>query len=66
VPSAISSPAIDATVFDAIAKPTPSFPPESLSICAVTPMTRPPRSSSGPPEFPWLMAASVWIAPVMV
>src|SRR4051794_35771518 len=27
------------------------------------PRTRPRASSSGPPEFPWLIAASVWIAP---
>src|SRR6266576_4543377 len=55
-----------ATVFTAsegIAKPTPSFPPESLSICALTPITWPLMFSSGPPEFPWLIAASVWIEP---
>ena len=27
------------------------------------PSTRPDASSSGPPELPWLIAASVWIAP---
>ena len=27
------------------------------------PSTRPFSSSSGPPELPWLIAASVWIAP---
>ena len=48
-------------MFDGIAKPTPSLPPESLSICALTPITWPLRSSSGPPELPWLIAASVWI-----
>jgi hypothetical protein len=26
------------------------------------PTTRPSRSRSGPPEFPWLIGASVWIA----
>ncbi len=50
------------TVFDGIAKPTPSLPPDSLSIWALTPITRPWRSSRGPPELPWLIAASVWIA----
>ena len=49
------------TVFDGMAKPTPSLPPESLSICALTPMTLPCMLSSGPPELPWLIAASVWI-----
>ena len=29
------------------------------------PSTRPRASSSGPPELPWLIAASVWIAPVV-
>ena len=48
-------------MFDGIAKPTPSLPPESLSICEVTPITSPLRFSSGPPELPWLIAASVWI-----
>ena len=49
-------------MFDGTAKPTPSFPPESLSICELTPITSPFMSSSGPPELPWLIAASVWIA----
>ena len=46
-----------------IANPTPTLastvPP---SICAFTPTTRPLRSSIGPPELPWLIGASVWIA----
>ena len=54
--------ATDLTVFTGIAKPTPSLPPDSLSICELTPMTLPLASSSGPPELPWLIAASVWIA----
>src|SRR3954465_4130098 len=29
------------------------------------PRTRPRASSSGPPELPWLIAASVWIAPTV-
>ena len=51
------------TASDGIAKPTPSLPPESLSICALTPITWPFVFSSGPPELPWLIAASVWIEP---
>src|SRR5581483_3822081 len=50
------------TVCDGIAKPMPSSPPPELWICAVTPMTLPSRLSSTPPEFPCLIAASVWIA----
>ena len=44
------------------ANPTPSALPESLLICALIPITRPRASKSGPPEFPWLIGASVWIA----
>src|SRR5687767_7322333 len=43
----------------------PSLPPDSLSICELIPTTRPSPSSSGPPELPWLIAASVWIAPAI-
>jgi hypothetical protein len=35
--------------------------PEGEMIAVVTPITRPAESRSGPPEFPGLMAASVWI-----
>jgi hypothetical protein len=59
-------------VFDAwslgIANPTPMLPPESddvpgtRAIAELTPITLPFMSSSGPPEFPGLIAASVWIA----
>ena len=41
--------------------PPPSVPP--VAICALTPITWPSSSSSGPPELPGLSAASVWIAP---
>ena len=64
-PLEIRASAIRLTVLDETAKPTPSFPPDSLSICELTPTTRPLRSSSGPPELPWLIAASVWIASSM-
>ena len=62
---AISWDVIDLTVLLGIANPTPSFPPESLSIWELTPITFPLVSSSGPPELPWLIAASVWIALVI-
>ena len=58
--------AIERTVSDGIAKPTPVFSPVSLLIWALTPITRPFRSSSGPPELPWLIAASVWIESAIV
>ena len=45
------------------AKPTPSPPPLEDLICWLMPMTLPAESTSGPPELPGLMAASVWIAP---
>ncbi len=64
--AAISWAAIEPTVLEGIAKPTPSFPPESLWICAVIPITWPEESMSGPPELPWLIAASVWITPPIV
>ena len=44
------------------AKPTPSALPELLLICALMPITRPRASNMGPPEFPRLIGASVWIA----
>src|SRR5919202_3760640 len=66
LPVEISSWATRRTTFDGIAKPTPWLPPESLSICELMPITWPSASSSGPPELPWLMAASVWIAPEIV
>ena len=47
------------------AKPTPSPPPERDWICWLTPITRPSEPTSGPPELPGLIAASVWIAPAI-
>ena len=45
------------------ANPTPSPPPELVLICWLIPITLPSSSTSGPPELPGLIAASVWIAP---
>ena len=53
------------TVLIGTAKPMPMLPccpVVPVEICDVTPITRPAASSSGPPELPWLIAASVWIA----
>src|SRR6266581_7680650 len=44
-----------------IAKPTPTLPSTGLSIELLIPMTWPCELTSGPPEFPGLIAASVWI-----
>ena len=54
------------TVSTATAKPTPLDWREDEAICELTPITRPCASSSGPPELPGLIAASVWTAPGMV
>ena len=58
------------TVDDGIAKPMPTFAPspvcEPVAICALTPITLPAESRSGPPELPGLIAASVWMPPVIV
>ena len=43
----------------------PSLRPPSVAIWVATPTTRPERSSTGPPEFPGLRAASVWMTPVI-
>lgn len=44
----------------AIANPMPLLP-ETMAV--LIPITLPERSSSGPPLFPGLIAASVWISP---
>ena len=46
-------------MFDGIAKPMPSEPPLRLSMAVLMPTTRPSRSTSGPPELPGLIVASV-------
>ena len=51
-----------------IAKPTPMLPasppalPPVVAIAEFTPTTWPRRLTSGPPELPGLIAASVWTA----
>ena len=63
----ISSPRVSAgatsfTVLDGTAKPMPTLPCEPpVSICEFTPITCPAALSSGPPELPGLIGASVWI-----
>ena len=42
------------------AKPTPEFDAQSLMMAVFMPMTSPRIFSSGPPELPGLIAASVY------
>ena len=44
-----------------MAKPIPTETPDGLKMAVFTPINRPALSSSGPPELPGLMAASVWM-----
>ncbi len=44
-----------------IAKPTPALERVEVAIAALIPITLPSRSTSGPPELPGLIAASVWM-----
>src|ERR1051326_7497454 len=53
------------TVSTGTAKPTPSPPPPVDLIWELMPITWPLALSSGPPELPWLIAASVWMALLM-
>jgi len=46
-----------------IANPTPTEPPLGVRMLLLTPTTSPSAFASGPPEFPGLIAASVWIIP---
>ncbi len=53
-------------VLTGTAKPMPAELPLLLKIMVFIPMSCPAESSSGPPELPGLMAASVWIMSRMV
>jgi len=44
-----------------IAKPTPWFAPFRVAMAVLMPTTSPFRLTSAPPEFPGLIAASVWM-----
>ena len=46
-----------------MANPSPSLPPLREKMEVLTPMTSPSAFTRGPPEFPGLMEASVWIMP---
>ena len=46
-----------------MANPSPSLPPLREMIDALMPITSPTAFTSGPPELPGLIEASVWIIP---
>ena len=49
------------TMLAGTAKPMPCEPPEREKIAVLMPTSRPAMSTSGPPELPGLIAASVWM-----
>ena len=58
-PYLIISLAIDKTLLDGNAKPTPSDPPEPEAISVLKPINSPASLMIAPPELPRLIAASV-------
>ena len=68
LPLSISCSTVRRTWLMGIAKPTPMLPlspprlPPTVAMAELTPITSPSMSTSGPPELPGLIAASVWIA----
>ena len=66
----ISSSAMPRAVSIGMAKPSPIEPPSlpalapMLRIAVLMPITAPVESTSGPPELPGLIAASVWMASI--
>ncbi len=67
MPALLSWSAIFLTVLIGTANPIPTEPPPPpVAIWELIPITRPELSSSGPPELPGLIAASVWITLLIV
>ena len=48
-------------MFTGIAKPIPTEPPVCEKIALLIPISAPRTSTSGPPELPGLIEASVWM-----
>ena len=48
-----------------IENPRPWEPPDRDAIQVLIPITSPYMFTNGPPEFPWLIAASVWMKSLM-
>ena len=57
----MSSGTTRSNVLAGIAKPIPAEARLGLMIAEFSPTTWPCKSKSGPPEFPGLIAASVWM-----
>ncbi len=49
------------TMVAGMAKPTPAEPPDCDRMKVLMPIRSPSMSTSGPPELPGLIAASVWM-----
>ena len=64
-PNSISWGTTRDTVSTGIAKPTPVLLPLLVKMAVFRPMSWPELSSSGPPLLPGLMAASVWMPPLI-
>ena len=64
-PSVTRSLSTALAVLMGMAKPMPEFCAALPMIMVLMPITSPRESSSGPPELPGLMAASVWMASSM-
>ena len=60
LPSLMSWSATLAAMSIGTAKPMPSLPRPPVTIAEFTPMTSPLMLTSGPPELPGLIGASVW------
>jgi len=60
-PFSINSGTTRCTVLAGTAKPTPWNWPVSVRMAVLTPITVPWESSSGPPELPGLISASIWM-----
>ena len=61
LPYFISRPATKIASLAGMANPKPTEPVVGETMAVSTPMTSPLRLNNGPPELPWLIAASVWM-----
>ena len=61
LPFSIRMSAIFLARFDGMEKPTPAYWPVCVAIAVFRPITCPSMLTSGPPELPGLIAASVWM-----
>mmetsp|Transcript_6562 Transcript_6562/g.26636 ORF Transcript_6562/g.26636 Transcript_6562/m.26636 type:complete len:275 (-) Transcript_6562:369-1193(-) len=64
-PNSMSCGTTRATRSTGMAKPTPALAPVLVKMAVFIPTSAPEASKSAPPEFPGLIAASVWIPPLI-